>query len=237
MSDRDFKKLFKRRGRFVRQPRDEKKSFRKHKMIRKEKVKENAMDASDSGKQDEELKKDKIYLMARESNETMQDQEGQKVWLMLSNKTPYDLLRDRKLDLKHLYVFGALCYLVNDSKDLGKLKPNADIGIFIGLVQNQTASTSTKSPTKNDCDLLFQPMFDEYFKPPSAVSTTISAATLLPPDIAGASSSTTIDQDAPSPSTLPNNETTASPIHSTNVEEANVKVELKNYKEAIKKSC
>ncbi|GJR58329.1 retrovirus-related pol polyprotein from transposon TNT 1-94 [Tanacetum coccineum] len=240
----DFKKLFKRRGRFVRQPRDEKKSFRKHKMIRKKKVKENAMDAV-SNPRPHRVSQMVYARLTSIVGQTMQDQEGKKVWLMLSNKTLYDLLRDRKLDLKHLYVFGALCYLANDSKDLGKLKPNADIGIFIGylpskkayriynkrtrlimetqlrLVQNQTASTSTKSPTKNDCDLLFQPMFDEYFKPPSAISTTISAATLLPPDIAGASSSTTIDQDAPSPSTLPNNETTASPIHSTNVEEAN----------------
>ncbi|GKD28826.1 hypothetical protein Tco_1239604 [Tanacetum coccineum] len=64
-------------------------------------------------------------------------------------------------------------------------------------------------------------MFDEYFKPPSVVSTPISAATLPPPDTAGASSSTSIDKDAPYPSTSPNNETTSSLINSTNVEEPN----------------
>ncbi|GJT18767.1 retrovirus-related pol polyprotein from transposon TNT 1-94 [Tanacetum coccineum] len=37
----------------------------------------------------------------------------------------------------------------------------------------------------------------------------------------GASSSTTIDQDSPSPSTSPNNETIASPINSTNVKQLN----------------
>ncbi|GKC46873.1 retrovirus-related pol polyprotein from transposon TNT 1-94, partial [Tanacetum coccineum] len=47
------------------------------------------------------------------------------------------------------------------------------------------------------------------------------AATLLLPDTSRASSSTTTDQDAPSPNTSPNNETTASLIHSTNVEEPN----------------
>ncbi|GJU33300.1 retrovirus-related pol polyprotein from transposon TNT 1-94 [Tanacetum coccineum] len=67
------------------------------------------------------------------------------------------------------------------------------------LVQNQAASASAKPPTKNDWDFLFQPMFDEYFKPPSVLSITISSPTLLPPDIAEASSSTSIDQDAPSP--------------------------------------
>ncbi|GJU18733.1 integrase, catalytic region, zinc finger, CCHC-type containing protein [Tanacetum coccineum] len=34
--------------------------------------------------------------------------------------------------LKYLHVFGALCYPTNDSEDLGKLKPKADIGNFIG---------------------------------------------------------------------------------------------------------
>ncbi|GKC04158.1 retrovirus-related pol polyprotein from transposon TNT 1-94 [Tanacetum coccineum] len=34
--------------------------------------------------------------------------------------------------LKYLHVFSALCYLTNNSEDLGKLKPKADIGIFIG---------------------------------------------------------------------------------------------------------
>ncbi|GJQ94597.1 hypothetical protein Tco_0005736 [Tanacetum coccineum] len=63
-------------------------------------------------------------------------------------------------------------------------------------------------------------MFDEYFKsPPSVVSLTIFAATLPILDTAGASSSTTIDQDAPSPSTSPNNETTITPINFLNVEQ------------------
>ncbi|GJT63503.1 hypothetical protein Tco_1007036 [Tanacetum coccineum] len=65
-------------------------------------------------------------------------------------------------------------------------------------------------------------MFDEYLKPPlRVVSTTISAATPPIPDTAGASTFTTIDQDAPSLSTLPNNETTDSPIISTYVEQPN----------------
>ncbi|GJU60507.1 hypothetical protein Tco_1238273, partial [Tanacetum coccineum] len=69
--------------------------------------------------------------------------------------------------------------------------------ISSGLVLNQAASTSTNPLTKNDWDLLFQPMFHEYFKPPSAVSTSIYAATLLPPDTVGASSSSSIDKDLP----------------------------------------
>nr|GEV48026.1 hypothetical protein [Tanacetum cinerariifolium] len=90
--------------------------------------------------------------------------------------------------------------------------------ISLGLVLNHVASTSAKPPIKNDWYLLFQPMFDEYFKPPSIVSTSISTATLPPRDTAGAPSSTSIDNDAPSLSTSPNNETTSPPINSTNVE-------------------
>ncbi|GJU25388.1 retrovirus-related pol polyprotein from transposon TNT 1-94 [Tanacetum coccineum] len=48
------------------------------------------------------------------------------------DKTPYELLKDRKRELKYLHLFGALCYPTNDFGDLGKLQPKADIGIFIG---------------------------------------------------------------------------------------------------------
>nr|GEU97433.1 retrovirus-related Pol polyprotein from transposon TNT 1-94 [Tanacetum cinerariifolium] len=64
-------------------------------------------------------------------------------------------------------------------------------------------------------------MFNEYFKNPSAASNPIFAATLPPPNIvresASSSSSTSIDKDAPSPSTSPNIKTTTSPLNSINV--------------------
>nr|GEW09619.1 retrovirus-related Pol polyprotein from transposon TNT 1-94 [Tanacetum cinerariifolium] len=34
------------------------------------------------------------------------------------NKTPYELLHDRKHDLSYFHVFGALCYLTNDDDEL-----------------------------------------------------------------------------------------------------------------------
>ncbi|GJW31481.1 retrovirus-related pol polyprotein from transposon TNT 1-94 [Tanacetum coccineum] len=49
------------------------------------------------------------------------------------NKTPYELVHDKKPDLKFLQVFGALCYPTNDNEDLGKLKATTDIGIFCWL--------------------------------------------------------------------------------------------------------
>ncbi|GKD33974.1 retrovirus-related pol polyprotein from transposon TNT 1-94 [Tanacetum coccineum] len=57
------------------------------------------------------------------------------------NKTPYELLHYRKPNVEYFYVFGSLCYPTNDHDDLGKMKPKADIGIFI--VHNQEDSSST----------------------------------------------------------------------------------------------
>ncbi|GJY32553.1 retrovirus-related pol polyprotein from transposon TNT 1-94 [Tanacetum coccineum] len=53
------------------------------------------------------------------------------------NKTPYELVHDKKLDLSFLCVFKALCYPTNDSEDLGKLKAKADIGFFVGYAPNR----------------------------------------------------------------------------------------------------
>nr|GEY36332.1 retrovirus-related Pol polyprotein from transposon TNT 1-94 [Tanacetum cinerariifolium] len=47
-------------------------------------------------------------------------------------KTPYEILHNKLSDLSFLHVFGALCYPTKDSKNLGKLQPKANIGIFIG---------------------------------------------------------------------------------------------------------
>nr|GEX61365.1 integrase, catalytic region, zinc finger, CCHC-type, peptidase aspartic, catalytic [Tanacetum cinerariifolium] len=138
-------------------------------------------------------------------------------------KTPYELLHNKLSDLSFLHVFGALCYPMNDSENLGKLQPKADIGIFIGyaptkkafriynrhtrrivetihvdfdelmemafeqsssgpalnemtpatissgLVQKFSSSIPYVPPSRNDWDLLFQPMFDKLLNPPPSV--------------------------------------------------------------------
>ncbi|GJU06540.1 retrovirus-related pol polyprotein from transposon TNT 1-94 [Tanacetum coccineum] len=48
------------------------------------------------------------------------------------NKTPYELLRGRKPNVEYFHVFGSLCYPTNDRDELGKMKPKAEIGVFIG---------------------------------------------------------------------------------------------------------
>nr|GEZ41353.1 hypothetical protein [Tanacetum cinerariifolium] len=136
------------------------------------------------------------------------------------NRTLIKVARTIKLpDLLFFYVFGALCYPTNDSENLGKLQPKADIEILIGyastkkafciynrctrrivetihvdfdeltamsseqsssgptlndmtpgtissrLVRTFSSSTSYVPPSRNDWDLLFQPMFDELLTP------------------------------------------------------------------------
>nr|GFC83261.1 integrase, catalytic region, zinc finger, CCHC-type, peptidase aspartic, catalytic [Tanacetum cinerariifolium] len=54
-------------------------------------------------------------------------------------KTPYELLYSKLPDLSFFHVFGALCYPINDSENLGKLQPKADIEIFIGYAPTKKA--------------------------------------------------------------------------------------------------
>ncbi|GJV96494.1 retrovirus-related pol polyprotein from transposon TNT 1-94 [Tanacetum coccineum] len=55
------------------------------------------------------------------------------------NKTPYELMQDKKLDLSFLHVFGSLCYPTNDHEDMGKFDAKADIGIFVGYAPTKKA--------------------------------------------------------------------------------------------------
>ncbi|GJX55249.1 uncharacterized mitochondrial protein-like protein [Tanacetum coccineum] len=129
----------------------------------------------------------------------------------------------KKPDLSYLHVCGALCYLNNDTKNLGKLQAKADIRIFIGYaptkkafriynrrtrqimetihvdfdeltamaskqhgsgpaLQEMTHDTSSTRldpnppppvlfvpPSRDACDLLFQPVFDKLLNPPTTV--------------------------------------------------------------------
>nr|GEW65944.1 retrovirus-related Pol polyprotein from transposon TNT 1-94 [Tanacetum cinerariifolium] len=71
--------------------------------------------------------------------------------------------------------------------------------LFSGLVPNIPSSTLYVSPTTNDWEILFQPIFDEYLNPPPCVDPQVLAVIEPEPTISiSTPSSTTIDQDAPS---------------------------------------
>ncbi|GKC52868.1 putative ribonuclease H-like domain-containing protein [Tanacetum coccineum] len=198
-------------------------------------------------------------------------------------KTPYEILHDKLPDLSFFQVFSALCYPTNDSENLGKLQPKADIAIFIGyapikkafqiynqrtrriiktihvdfdeltvmasehnslgpvlhemtpatissgLVPNPPPSTPFVPPSRTDWDLLFQPLFDELLTPPPSVDcpapeVIAPIAEVVAPEPAvstGSPSSTTVDQDAPSPSNSQTTPETQSPVIPNDVEEDN----------------
>ncbi|GKC21592.1 retrovirus-related pol polyprotein from transposon TNT 1-94 [Tanacetum coccineum] len=63
-------------------------------------------------------------------------------------KNTYELLHDKPPDLSSFHVFGALCYSTNDSENLGKLQPKADIGIFIGYEPTKKAFQNYNQRTR-----------------------------------------------------------------------------------------
>ncbi|GJU10551.1 retrovirus-related pol polyprotein from transposon TNT 1-94 [Tanacetum coccineum] len=70
------------------------------------------------------------------------------------NKTPYELINCRKLDISVLHVFRALCYPKNDREDLGKLGAKGDIGFFIGYSANSCAYRVYNRRTKKIMEMM-----------------------------------------------------------------------------------
>ncbi|GJT21894.1 retrovirus-related pol polyprotein from transposon TNT 1-94 [Tanacetum coccineum] len=119
----------------------------------------------------------------------------------------------QKPDLSYLHVFGALFYPTNDSEDLGKLKPKADIGIFVGYAPAKKAFRIYNKRTRlitetihvdfDELTTMFSEQFSSGPEPqlltPGTIIPTVIA--LVPADSTGSPYSTSVDQDAPSPST------------------------------------
>ncbi|GKA26950.1 retrovirus-related pol polyprotein from transposon TNT 1-94 [Tanacetum coccineum] len=172
------------------------------------------------------------------------------------NKTPYELLRGRKPNVEYFHVFGSLCYPTNDRDDLGKMKPKADIGVFIGYSKtsrgfqiynqctknimetihvkfdelttmasehdclepvlqrfnNNTSSADTmNTPSKEDLENLFGPMFEEYFETRSFDTPINSAA-----------QPTQFHEDSSSTSSIIVEEHEAPPIETTSDEQTSL---------------
>nr|GEZ00753.1 retrovirus-related Pol polyprotein from transposon TNT 1-94 [Tanacetum cinerariifolium] len=165
-------------------------------------------------------------------------------------KTLYELLHNKLPDLSFLHVFGALCCLTNDSEKLGKLQPKADIEIFIGYAPTKKAfriynrrtrrivetihvnfdELTTMASEQSNWDLLFQPMFDKLLNPspsvdhqaPEVIASIAEVIPLVYVDSIGSPSSTTVDQDAPSPSKSHTTAETQSSVIPQDVEEDNL---------------
>nr|GEY49261.1 hypothetical protein [Tanacetum cinerariifolium] len=101
--------------------------------------------------------------------------------------------------------------------------------ISSGLVQNPPSLTSFLPPSRTDWDLLFQPLFDELLTPPPTIEIIALIAEVVAPELAkstGSPSSTTADQDAPSPSKSQTTPETQPPVIPNDVEEDNYDIEV-----------
>nr|GEV90098.1 hypothetical protein [Tanacetum cinerariifolium] len=84
------------------------------------------------------------------------------------NKTLYEPVHDKRPDLTFLEVFGALCYPTNNSEDLRKLQPTADIGIFIGYAPSMKGYRIYNKRTRRIMETIhFQ--FNELYEPMAPV--------------------------------------------------------------------
>nr|GEX49648.1 integrase, catalytic region, zinc finger, CCHC-type, peptidase aspartic, catalytic [Tanacetum cinerariifolium] len=133
------------------------------------------------------------------------------------------------LSLGDMMASSPICLLSKASKTnsghaLHEMTPTT---ISSGLVPKPTSSMSFIPPLRNDWDLLFQPLFDELLTPPPSVDppvpkVIIPIADVIPPEQAestGLPSSTTVDQDAPSPSKSQTTPQTQPPVIPQDVEE------------------
>ncbi|GJY29174.1 retrovirus-related pol polyprotein from transposon TNT 1-94 [Tanacetum coccineum] len=145
-------------------------------------------------------------------------------------KTPYELLNDKLPDLSFFHVFGALCYPTNDYKNLGKLQPKADIDFDeLTAMASEHSSSGPALLEITPATISSGLLFDELLTPPPSVDHPVPEVIALivevvTPEPAASTcspSSTTVDQDAPSPSNSQTTPKTQSPIIPNDVEEDN----------------
>nr|GEY16533.1 hypothetical protein [Tanacetum cinerariifolium] len=97
----------------------------------------------------EDTNQEKLYLLHMDLCGSMQAlatacyTQNRSIIRLHHSKTPYDLLHDKLPDLSFFYVFCALCYPTNDSENLGKLQPKADIVIAPEPVASIDSPSST----------------------------------------------------------------------------------------------
>ncbi|GJW87540.1 retrovirus-related pol polyprotein from transposon TNT 1-94, partial [Tanacetum coccineum] len=182
------------------------------------------------------------------------------------NKTPYELLRGRKPNIAYFHVFGSLCYPTNDRDDLGKMKPKADIGVFIGYSETSTgfriynrrtkmimetihvkfdelttmasehdclepelqrfnnhnsSAEPMNTPSKEDLDNLFGPMFEEYYEQKSSDTPIYSAAQPSQVHEDSPSTSSIIVDTHEAPPVVTTSDEQTSPISLTEADEFN----------------
>nr|GFB73768.1 Gag-Pol polyprotein [Tanacetum cinerariifolium] len=124
---------------------------------------------------------------------------NQSVIRLRHGKTLYELLYSKLPDLSFFHVFGALCYPINDSENLGNLQPKADIGIFIGYASTKKAFRIYNRRTRRIVETIHVD-FDELTAMASEQSSSGSALNDMTP---GTISSGLVDTSSSSTSYVP----------------------------------
>nr|GEV62845.1 hypothetical protein [Tanacetum cinerariifolium] len=131
--------------------------------------------------------------------------------------------------------FDELMAMASKERSLGPtLHEMTHATISLGLMPKPTSSASFVPPLRNDWDLLFQLLFDELLTPPPSVDppapkVIASIAIVIAPvpaELTGSPSSTTVGQDAPSPSKSQTTPETQALVIPTDVEEDNHDIEV-----------
>lgn len=55
------------------------------------------------------------------------------------NKTPHEGLNNFKPNISFFYIFGCMCFFINNKDQLKKFEPKLDEGIFLGYSTNKVA--------------------------------------------------------------------------------------------------
>nr|GEW32847.1 putative ribonuclease H-like domain-containing protein [Tanacetum cinerariifolium] len=100
--------------------------------------------------------------------------------ILTHEKTAYHIINDRKPSIRNLHIVGFTCYLTKDGENLDKMREKEDAYILTsvenntsGLVlqrqkasdydKNVSSSADTTAPSQQELDLLFGPLYDEFF--------------------------------------------------------------------------
>nr|GEU69474.1 integrase, catalytic region, zinc finger, CCHC-type, peptidase aspartic, catalytic [Tanacetum cinerariifolium] len=131
--------------------------------------------------------------------------------------------------------FDELTTMASEQSSLGPaLHEMTPATISSGLVPKPTSSTPSVPLSRNDWDLLFQPLFDELLIPlpsvdppaPEVIALIDEVVALELAESTGSPSSTTVEQNAPSPSKSQTIPKTQSPVISQDAEENNHDIEV-----------
>ncbi|GKB13956.1 hypothetical protein Tco_0847879, partial [Tanacetum coccineum] len=94
-------------------------------------------------------------------------------WFYCSvTKTGWVSLAISWIESGHLHIFGCTCYLTRDGENLDKMKEKGDPYILesdydnsdpVPQLQNVSPSANTSVPSQQELELLFGPLYDEFF--------------------------------------------------------------------------